>query len=117
MSVGRLTDLQARLLRVLAAVTPPWTLTGGAALVGFYAAHRVTRDLDLFWPGLDALGTVPAVVAETLRREGLSVDDIPGASPRSRSHGSSTPFLCGSSRRASGARRARSTRWIGFGSS
>lgn len=76
MSVGRLTDLQSRLLRVLAAVTPPWTLTGGAALVGFYTAHRVTRDLDLFWPGLDALGTVPAVVADTLRREGLSVDDV-----------------------------------------
>ena len=30
---------------------PPWTLTGGAALVGFHTQHRTTRDLDLFWQG------------------------------------------------------------------
>jgi hypothetical protein len=28
---------------------PPWTLVGGAALVGFHLGHRKTRDLDLFW--------------------------------------------------------------------
>ena len=30
----------------------------GAALVGFYTAHRTTRDLDLFWHGQERLGDV-----------------------------------------------------------
>lgn len=52
---SRLTALQGRLLEVLAAVTPRWTLTGGAALAGFHLHHRSTRDLDLFWRGRDVL--------------------------------------------------------------
>ncbi len=46
-----LSPLQRRILRVLSTSQPPWTLTGGAALVGFYLGHRTTRDLDLFWHG------------------------------------------------------------------
>lgn len=53
---GRLTELQTRVLALLADVTPPWTLTGGAALAGFHLGHRTTRDLDLFWHGQRELG-------------------------------------------------------------
>jgi hypothetical protein len=47
--VGRLSPLQERILVVLAGLEPPWTLTGGGALVGFHTKHRETRDLDLFF--------------------------------------------------------------------
>lgn len=53
---GRLTQLQSRILDRLAGTEPRWTLTGGGALVGFHTAHRTTRDLDLFFHGLDKLG-------------------------------------------------------------
>ena len=44
---GRLSALQGRILRTLAgALAGRWVLTGGAALGGFYTAHRTTRDLD-----------------------------------------------------------------------
>jgi len=33
-------------LVILSGMQPIWTLTGGAALVGFYTKHRVTRDLE-----------------------------------------------------------------------
>lgn len=46
MSIGKLSTLQERVLRLLADVEPPWTLTGGAALAGFHTHHRTTRDLD-----------------------------------------------------------------------
>jgi hypothetical protein len=36
MSGDRLTALQWRILVVLAGIEPGWTLTGGAALAGFY---------------------------------------------------------------------------------
>jgi len=48
-SGGRLSSLQRRVLKLLAGLSPPWTLSGGGALVGFYVGHRETRDLDLFW--------------------------------------------------------------------
>ena len=50
-----LTPLQHRVLEVLSGIEPPWTLTGGAALVGFHLHHRTTRDLDLFWHGCERL--------------------------------------------------------------
>ena len=56
MRVGRLTDLQVRCLIALAEMEPPWTLEGGGALVGAYAQHRQTRDLDIFWYGVLSLG-------------------------------------------------------------
>src|SRR5207247_7289633 len=48
-SGDKLTPLQRRILRVLASLQPPWTLTGGGALAGIHLGHRETRDLDLFW--------------------------------------------------------------------
>lgn len=58
---SRLSPLQGRILRVLSGAQPPWTLTGGAALVGFHLGHRVTRDLDLFWHGLARLPDVDSL--------------------------------------------------------
>lgn len=71
MSGGRLTPLQRRVLQLLAGLDPPWTLTGGGALVGFYVAHRETRDLDLFWRNRGELGTVTSEALGQLRAEGL----------------------------------------------
>lgn len=71
MAVGRLSDLQERLLIVLAGIDPPWTLSGGGALVGFHTAHRVTRDLDLFWQNRRALGDVVTKVRSRLEGAGL----------------------------------------------
>ncbi|NOT29556.1 MAG: hypothetical protein HOP15_03800 [Planctomycetes bacterium] len=50
-----MTDLQRRLLRLLAEMKPRWTLTGGGALSGVHLGHRATRDLDLFWHDLSEL--------------------------------------------------------------
>ena len=69
---ARLTPLQRKLLCCLAGLEPPWTLTGGGALVGFYAGHRKTRDLDLFWSGLSSLQEVHRLVENRLQEEGLS---------------------------------------------
>ncbi len=48
MSGDKLRPLQRRILKVLAGVTPVWTLSGGGALAGVHLGHRETRDLDLF---------------------------------------------------------------------
>ncbi|HZN37590.1 MAG TPA: nucleotidyl transferase AbiEii/AbiGii toxin family protein [Planctomycetota bacterium] len=72
--LGRLTDLQARILVALAPVQPRWTLTGGAALAGFHLQHRTTRDLDLFWHGLAVFGPEPEQCIDHLEREGLTVN-------------------------------------------
>ena len=68
-----LTPLQERLLAVLAGIEPPWTLTGGAALVGVHGIERTTRDLDLFFHGVDELGAVVGEAEKRLRSEGLDV--------------------------------------------
>lgn len=46
MKKSRLSPLQERILVVLAPLEPAWTLTGGAALAGFYTCHRSTRDVE-----------------------------------------------------------------------
>jgi hypothetical protein len=69
--LGRLTALQERLLVVLAGVDPPWTLSGGGALAGFYTAHRDTRDLDLFWQKRHDLGDSVSDVIRRLEAAGL----------------------------------------------
>jgi hypothetical protein len=69
----RLTPLQRRILRVLAEMSPPWTLTGGAALAGIYLGHRGTRDLDLFWRARADLGQSAAEALGLLRAAGLAV--------------------------------------------
>jgi hypothetical protein len=66
-------------LRTLAGSVPRWTLTGGGALCGYYLRHRETRDLDLFFHGLDALGHIPNEVSLRLRRAGLSVESVESA--------------------------------------
>jgi len=48
-SIGKLTSVQIQILKRLAAITPAWTLVGGAALSSVHLKHRTTRDLDLFW--------------------------------------------------------------------
>lgn len=73
MSGDRLSPLQRRVLRLLAPITPPWTLSGGGALAGVHLAHRETRDLDLFWRGRAELGRSVGDVAAALRAAGLDV--------------------------------------------
>ena len=69
MAVGRLSALQERVLLLVADLTPPWTLTGGGALVGFYTKHRETRDLDLFFRAQRSLGEAVTEVRRRLEAE------------------------------------------------
>lgn len=73
MSGDSLSPLQRRILRVLAPITPPWTLTGGGALAGVHLGHRETRDLDLFWRSRAELGRLVADAASALQSDGLAV--------------------------------------------
>lgn len=66
-----LTPLQRRILRVLAPLAPPWTLTGGGALAGVHLGHRETRDLDLFWRERRELEGSPRDAEAALRADGL----------------------------------------------
>ena len=72
---GSLSPLQWRLLRVLAALRPAWTLTGGAAL-GIRLAHRDTRDIDLFFRKLRQLDDLPREAEALLGGDGLSVTRV-----------------------------------------
>jgi hypothetical protein len=76
MSGGKLSALQWRVLELLSALAPPWTLTGGGALAGFHLKHRTTRDLDLFWHGLQQLESLPEEVRSRLISEGLEVSPV-----------------------------------------
>ena len=67
---------QALVLRALADLEPPWTLTGGGALVLVHLGHRSTRDLDLFFRGQSALGPLPAEVVRRLRDAGARVETL-----------------------------------------
>jgi Nucleotidyl transferase AbiEii toxin, Type IV TA system len=73
---SRLTALQERVLDVLAGLEPPWTLFGAGALIGFHLGHRTSRDLDLAFRPLVALGDVPREVEARLRLAGLEVDHV-----------------------------------------
>lgn len=79
MSIGRLSALQARVLRVLAGLRPRWTLTGGGALAGVYTKHRETRDLDLFWHATKELGSLPRDVVSLLQADGFVVESVQSA--------------------------------------
>jgi hypothetical protein len=72
-SGSRLTPLQRRILKLLAPITPPWTLAGGGALAGVHLGHRETRDLDLFWRSRADLGRSVDDAAAALRAGGLEV--------------------------------------------
>lgn len=71
-----LTPLQRRVLRILADMTPRWTLTGGGALVGFYLGHRTTKDVALFFLGLPLLGDAPRVARGLLAADGLAAETV-----------------------------------------
>lgn len=73
MSGDSLSPLQHRILKVLAGLAPPWTLSGGAALVGFHLGYRKTRDLDLFWRNREVLGALSSQALDRLRGDGLDV--------------------------------------------
>jgi len=75
-SGDKLSSLQRRILRALAGLTPPWTLTGGGALAGVHLGHRETRDLDLFWRNRGELGSLVSDTVGALRAEGLRVETL-----------------------------------------
>jgi len=75
-SGARLTPLQERVLRALAALTPPWTLTGGAALTAVHLGHRGTRDLDLFWRQREKLGDLVRDAVSAMREDDLQVQTL-----------------------------------------
>lgn len=75
-STSKLSPLQERVLDVLAGLTPPWTLFGAAALIGFHLGHRTSRDLDLAFRPLVALGDVPREVEARLRLATLDVEHV-----------------------------------------
>ena len=72
----RLSALQTQVLAALAGIEPPWTLTGGGALVGFHTKHRTTRDLDLFWHGQHSIAEVRRDVMARLRAAGWAVAEL-----------------------------------------
>ena len=74
--MGRLSELQSQVLVALAGIDPPWTLTGGGALVGFHLGHRTTRDLDLFWHGRDSIADLRREVTARLRAAGFTVTEL-----------------------------------------
>lgn len=76
MSGSRLSALQVEILRTLGDISPAWTLTGGGALSGFYSMHRTTRDLDLFWRGMESLGDLGRRVVDHLRANGFDVQSV-----------------------------------------
>jgi hypothetical protein len=73
---SRLLPLQERILEVLAGMEPRWTLFGAGALIGFHLGHRTTRDLDLAFRPLVALGEIPREVEARLRQAGLEVERV-----------------------------------------
>lgn len=70
-----LTPLQLQVLKALAGEEPPWSLTGGGALVGFHLHHRATRDLDLFWHMQHNLPAMAPLVRR-LGDAGLAVETL-----------------------------------------
>lgn len=75
-SASKLSALQERVLDVLAGLTPPWTLFGAGALIGFHLGHRTSRDLDLAFRPLVALDEVPREVEARLRLAKLDVEHV-----------------------------------------
>ncbi len=76
LSNGKLSALQARILSTLADTQPRFTLSGGGALALSGLIDRETRDLDLFWRGVDKLGSIAKTIATTLEASGLAVSTL-----------------------------------------
>ena len=74
--MSRLSPLQFRILRVLSAMSPPWRLTGGGALVGVHTKHRTTRDLDLFLSEVESLADTARQTEALLIADGLEVTHL-----------------------------------------
>jgi hypothetical protein len=70
---SKLSAIQEGVLVALATLRPPWTLTGGGALAGFYTKHRETRDLDLFFHHERVLGSIVANATHALQTAGMTV--------------------------------------------
>src|SRR5205807_613630 len=66
-SSDKLSGIQRRVLELLSSPAPRWTLTGGAALAGFYTLDRETRDLDLFFRDCTELGDHPSEITARLK--------------------------------------------------
>ncbi|MEZ4367827.1 MAG: nucleotidyl transferase AbiEii/AbiGii toxin family protein [Kofleriaceae bacterium] len=64
------------MLDLLAGLEPPWVLFGAGALIGFHLGHRTSRDLDLAFRPLLALGETPREVEARLRLAGLEVEHV-----------------------------------------
>ncbi len=75
MSSGNLTDFQCQALKTLAQLKVAWRLSGGGALIGAYAHHRMTRDLDLFFLE-PQLGDIPKLTISLLKNSGYTVSII-----------------------------------------
>jgi hypothetical protein len=73
---SKLSPFQEQVLIALSGLRPPWTLTGGAALVGFHTKHRETRDLDLFFHHETTLGSLVADASHALQTAGMSVNAL-----------------------------------------
>lgn len=73
MPPSKLSALQEQVLVALSGLQPTWTLTGGAALAGFYTHHRETRDLDLFFHHERTLGSLVPDATHALLTAGMSV--------------------------------------------
>ena len=76
MPPSKLSALQEQVLVALSGLRPTWTLTGGAALAGFYTQHRETRDLDLFFHHERTLGSLVADATRALVTAGMSVSTL-----------------------------------------
>ena len=83
---SRLDDLQRRVLATLAGFEPPWTLVGGAALVGFHLGHRTTRDLDLWWRDRSELRELPRELENRIRAAGLEARIVQSGTSFARIH-------------------------------
>lgn len=72
----KLSALQRAVLEALAPSVPPWTLSGGGALVGYHLGHRTTRDLDLFLHGHASLEDFAERAVQRLRDAGMEVHSV-----------------------------------------
>lgn len=73
MPPSKLSPLQEQVLIALSGLQPAWTLSGGAALAGFYTKHRETRDLDLFFHHERTLGSLVTDATHALQTAGMNV--------------------------------------------
>lgn len=74
--MSRLSELQRRILEIVATDPNAWRLTGGGALAGYHLGHRVTYDLDLFLGGRHTFDHEPRAIVSRLVSEGLACSTV-----------------------------------------